>query len=111
MKRRTFITLVGGAAAWPLSARAQQPAAVRRIGVLMNLAADDREGHGRLAAFLDGLAQSGWNDGRNLRIEIRWGAGDPDRFPPIRNGARRACTGGHPGWLRGNHARIATGDP
>jgi putative ABC transport system substrate-binding protein len=80
MKRRQFITLLGGAAAWPLSARAQQPAAVRRIGVLMNLAADDREGHGRLAAFVDGLAQSGWNDGRNLRIEIRWGAGDPDRF-------------------------------
>jgi putative ABC transport system substrate-binding protein len=79
--RRQFITLLGGAAmAWPLAARAQQPERVRRIGVLMNLAADDREGKARLAAFVDGLEQSGWNNGRNLRLEIRWGAGDGDRF-------------------------------
>src|SRR4030081_216064 len=81
MRRREFITLVGGAAAtWPFAARAQQPERMRRIGVLMNLAADDREGKARLAAFVDGLEQSGWSNGRNLRLEIRWGAGDGDRF-------------------------------
>jgi putative tryptophan/tyrosine transport system substrate-binding protein len=80
MNRRAFISLLGGATASPLAARAQQPERVRRIGVLMNLAADDREGKARLAAFVDGLEQSGWNNGRNLRLEIRWGAGDGDRF-------------------------------
>ena len=79
--RREFITLLGGAAAaWPLVAHAQQGEQMRHIGVLMNLAVGDREGQGRLAAFIDGLAQSGWSNGRNLRIEVRWGAGDGDRF-------------------------------
>ena len=75
MKRREFITLLGGAAAaWPLAARAQQGERVRRIGVLMNLAADDPEGQARNTAFLQGLQQLGWTDGRNARIDIRWGA-------------------------------------
>jgi putative tryptophan/tyrosine transport system substrate-binding protein len=78
MTRREFITLVGGAAAWPVAARAQQPDKMRRIGVLMNLAADDPEGQTRLAAFLQGLQESGWAVGRNVRIDIRWGAGDSD---------------------------------
>ena len=78
MRRREFITLVGGAAAtWPIAARAQQPK--RRIGVLMSTAADDREGQARLAAFVEGLQQLGWTDGRNVRIDTRWPVGEADR--------------------------------
>jgi putative tryptophan/tyrosine transport system substrate-binding protein len=81
MKRREFITLLGGAAAtWPLAARTQQPDRVRRIGVLMNGAADDPEQQARLTGFLQGLQQLGWTDGRNVRIDTRWGAGDVERF-------------------------------
>jgi putative ABC transport system substrate-binding protein len=79
VKRREFITLLGGAVAWPLAARAQQPERVRRIGVLMNLAADDPEGQARLAALLQGLQEAGWAVGRNVRIDIRWAASDPER--------------------------------
>jgi putative ABC transport system substrate-binding protein len=79
MNRREFITLIGAAAAWPLAARAQQPSGMRRIGVLMDLAENDPEGEARIAAFLQGLAQLGWTDGRNVRIDTRWGAGDADR--------------------------------
>jgi putative ABC transport system substrate-binding protein len=78
--RREFITLVGGAAAaWPLRARAQQREPMRRIGVLMNLAADDPEGQARVAAFLQGLQEAGWAVGRNAQIDIRWGMGDAER--------------------------------
>ena len=81
MRRRELITLVSSAAlAWPLAARAQQPDRVRRIGVLMTTAADDREGQTRLAAFQQGLQQFGWKDGRNVQIETRWGAADADRI-------------------------------
>ena len=80
MRRREFITLLGGAAAaWPLAARAQQPERMRRIGVLMSLAADDPE-LTRLAAFLQGLQHLGWTDGRNLRIDTRSTAGDAERI-------------------------------
>jgi putative tryptophan/tyrosine transport system substrate-binding protein len=79
MKRREFITLVGGAtAALPLAARAQQPERMRRIGVLMNLAADDAEGQARIAAFLQGLQQLSWIDGGNVRVDTRWAAGKAD---------------------------------
>jgi ABC-type uncharacterized transport system substrate-binding protein len=81
MKRRHFIALLGGAAAaWPLAARAQQPGRMRRIGVLLNLAADDPESQRRMTAFVQGLQQLGWTDGRNAKIETRWGAGDADRI-------------------------------
>jgi putative ABC transport system substrate-binding protein len=80
VNRREFITLVGGAAAWPLAARAQQPDRMRRIGLLMNFAADDPSGQTRLLAFAQALAQSGWTDGRNVQIDIRWAAGNPDRI-------------------------------
>jgi putative tryptophan/tyrosine transport system substrate-binding protein len=81
MKRRDFITLLGGAAAaWPLAAVAQQSERVRRIGVLMNFAVDDPEAQSRNAGFLQGLSELGWTVGRNLRIDYRWGAGDPDRY-------------------------------
>ena len=81
MRRREFITLIGGVAAvWPLAVRAQQPDRMRRIGVLMPLDVDDPEAKARLAAFVDGLRQSGWTDGRNVRIDTRWPASDPDRL-------------------------------
>src|SRR5437899_12792441 len=79
MKRRDFITLLSGASAWPLAARAQQGERMRRIGVLMNLAADDPESSTRVAAFAQGLGELGWNVGRNVRIDYRWGAGDVGR--------------------------------
>ena len=81
MRRREFITLLGGAAAaWPLAARAQQRERMRRVGVLMPLPADDPQSLRRLTAFVQGLQQLGWTDGRNVRIDVRWAAGDPDRF-------------------------------
>jgi putative ABC transport system substrate-binding protein len=72
--------LIGGAAAWPLTARGQQPERIRRIGVLLNSAADDPAAQSRLTAFLQGLQQLGWTHGRNVRIDIRWGADDPERI-------------------------------
>ncbi len=78
MRRRTFIAALGGAAAWPVAARAQQTGAMRRIGVLMPLAADDPEAQGRIAAFVQGLQQWGWTDGGNVRIDTRWASGNAD---------------------------------
>src|SRR5262249_2782120 len=72
VKRRDFITLLGGSAAWPLAARAQQGQRMRRIGVLLPAAPDDAEFQSWIGAFLQGLAQSGWITGRNIRIETRW---------------------------------------
>jgi putative ABC transport system substrate-binding protein len=79
MKRRAFITLLGGAVAgWPLAARAQQPGGRRRLAVLMATAADDPESRKRLFALLQSMQQLGWVEGRNLRIDIRWAAGNTD---------------------------------
>jgi putative ABC transport system substrate-binding protein len=75
MKRRQFITLLGGAAVWPLAARAQQGERMRRIGVLMPYAADNPQGQDRMAAFIQELQQLGWTDARNVRIEYRWWSG------------------------------------
>jgi putative ABC transport system substrate-binding protein len=80
MRRRSFITLLGGAAAWPLAARAQLSERVRRVGVLMHLAADDPEGQPRITAFEQGMRELGWAVGRNLQIDYRWAASDPDRL-------------------------------
>jgi len=81
MQRREFITFLGGTvAAWPFAARAQQPDGMRRIGVLMNLAADDEEGQARLTAFVQALSELGWNNDSTVQIETCWGAGDTDRF-------------------------------
>ena len=79
MRRRTFITLLGGAAALPLAARAQQSERMRRIGVLMRGSADDADEQARLTAFLQGLQEWGWSDGRNVHIDVRWSAADSNR--------------------------------
>ena len=79
MRRRTFITLLGGVAAWPLAARAQQRERVRRIGWLAGgLAANDPESRVRNEAFLQALHDLGWVEGRNMRIDYRWGAANVD---------------------------------
>jgi putative ABC transport system substrate-binding protein len=81
MRRREFITLLGGISTmWPLAARAQQPDRTRRIGVLMGFAESDPTAQSWAAAFRDALAKLGWSEGNNLRIELRWGAADPDRI-------------------------------
>jgi putative ABC transport system substrate-binding protein len=81
IRRRDFITLLGGAAAaWPLEARAQETRRVRHIGVLTAFASDDPAEQSRVLAFAQALAQSGWTEGRNVRIDIRWGAGDTERI-------------------------------
>jgi putative ABC transport system substrate-binding protein len=81
MRRREFITLLGGAAAgWPLAAQAQQPERMRRIGVLMSQTPDNPDAPAAISAFAQGLQERGWTIGGNLRIEYRWGAGDPDRI-------------------------------
>jgi putative tryptophan/tyrosine transport system substrate-binding protein len=78
VRRREFIGFLGGAAAWPLAARAQQSDRVRRIGVLMGVAKDEPEGQARVAALREGLEKLGWIDGRNIRIEYRWADGGID---------------------------------
>ena len=76
-RRREFMTLLGGAAAaWPVAARGQQGERTRRVGVLLSLSADDPQGQARLKAFVQGLQQLGWTDGRNIRIDTRWSAGN-----------------------------------
>jgi len=84
VRRREFITLLGGAAAWPVVGRAQQGERMRRIGVLMHLAADDPEAQARIAAFLQGLQAAGWEVGRNIRVDTRWSTGD---LPQLRKDA------------------------
>src|SRR6516162_1180454 len=80
MRRREFITLLGGAAAWPLVARAQQGNRMRRIGVLMAGDENDPVSKLQLSAFIQGLADVGWTDGRNMRIELRQHGGDINRI-------------------------------
>jgi putative ABC transport system substrate-binding protein len=80
VRRREFIGLLGGATTWSLTARAQQPERMRRIGALITTAANDPEGQARLAAFLKELERLGWADGRNIRVRILWGAANPEDF-------------------------------
>jgi putative ABC transport system substrate-binding protein len=79
MRRRAFIAGLGAATAWPLASRAQPSGQMRRVAVVIPLAADDPEGQPRIAAFRQALQQLGWTDGRNVQIDVRWGASDPDR--------------------------------
>jgi putative ABC transport system substrate-binding protein len=78
MRRRTFISLVGGAATWPLAARAQQPERMRRIGMLMGYAENDSEAQAWIAAFREGLQKLGWTEGRNIRVDTRWASADAE---------------------------------
>jgi putative ABC transport system substrate-binding protein len=80
MRRRAFITLLGGTAAWPLAARAQRTESMRRIGMLSGLAENDRTTQAEIPALQEGLARLGWIEGRNLRIDVRFGSSDPDRI-------------------------------
>ena len=80
MRRREFIALLGGTAAWPRAARAQQGNRVRRIGVLMGLDENDPLVKPRLPAFTQALAGLGWTDGRNVRMDLRWSGGDVNRI-------------------------------
>src|SRR5262245_65426537 len=80
MRRREFITLLGGAAAWPIAARAQQGERIRRVGVLSNPGADDAEMQSRTAAFAQGLRELGWTIGQNLQIDYRWSNGSAERL-------------------------------
>src|SRR6516165_4498163 len=79
MRRREFIAGLGGAAAWPLAARAQQPDRVRHVGILMNVVQEDPGGPADVMAFRQGLAELGWIEGRNIHVEFRWPGGDIDR--------------------------------
>jgi putative ABC transport system substrate-binding protein len=80
LKRREFMTLVGGVAAWPLTTRAQQSARMRRVGILMAYPENDAEGRARVATFLDGLREAGLTDGRNIKLDYRWGGNDVERL-------------------------------
>jgi putative ABC transport system substrate-binding protein len=80
MKRRKFIMLLGGAAAWPLAARAQQAAGMRRIGVLTAFAESDAEAQANITAFRLSIEKVGWIEGRNFAIDYRWGDADPERM-------------------------------
>src|SRR5664279_4844551 len=79
MKRRAFIGLIGGAVAWPVVVRAQQPGGAKRVAVLMGSAENDPVAQARVGLFKKGLAENGWIENRNLRVEVRWGGGDAAR--------------------------------
>jgi putative ABC transport system substrate-binding protein len=83
MRRRELLTLLGGAAAWPLAAHAQQAGSIRRLGVLTGNTEGDPEAVADLAALMRGLAELGWTDGRNIRTELRWGAADVGRLQTL----------------------------
>src|SRR3981081_1702492 len=84
MRRRQFIAALGGAAAWPLAARAQQQRnRMRRIGLLQGLSADDQEWQRRLAAFRQAIAELGWAEDRNITLEFRYADGNPARLPAL----------------------------
>jgi putative tryptophan/tyrosine transport system substrate-binding protein len=80
MQRREFIAGLSSTVAWPVLARAQQGERVRRVGVLMPYNETDPDAKAQLSAFIDGLAELGWTDGRNIRMDVRWAAGDVDRM-------------------------------
>jgi putative tryptophan/tyrosine transport system substrate-binding protein len=80
VRRREFITFLGGAAAWPFAARAQQPERMRRVGVLMTQSESAPQGRARLSAIVQRLIELGWTEGRNTRLDIRWGAGNAERY-------------------------------
>ena len=92
MRRRDFIALLGGAAACPIAARVQQRSRMRRVGIFIDLAADDPESPRRIVAFTQRLAEQGWSEGRNVSFEFRFGAGQCGSFSQPRDGTGSACT-------------------
>ena len=109
MNRRAVISLIGGATAWPLAARAQQSQRMRRIGVLVSAVEGDPRGLEYVTAFAQGLAELGWAVGRNVRIEYRWGAGDLDRFR--RYAAELVALSPDVGFERVDRGRVSAGKP
>jgi hypothetical protein len=108
VKRRQFITLLASTAVtWPVTARAQQTERVRRVGVLLSVAADGPDGQPRLAAFLKRLQELGWTDGHNVRIDVRWGAGEAERTRKYV--AELVALGGHSGQWRPPGRGVAAG--
>ena len=81
MRRREFIAALGAVAAWPMMTNAQQIDRIRRIGVLMHVTENDPDGQARLSVFVERLKELGWAEGTNLRLDVRWGPDDPDRYP------------------------------
>ena len=111
MRRREFITLLGGVAAtWPFAARAQQSDRVRRIGLLIGIE-DDADSRAMYEAFRQGLQQLGWIDGRNVRIDARFGAGDPVRSRKYAAELVALFPGRHPGYWQFHHTTHASGNP
>ena len=111
-RRREFITLIGGAAAaWPLAARAQPSDRMRHIGVLMNTGPDDPEGKARNVAFEGALQELGWTDGRNVRIDYRWGAGDADRIRRYAVELVSLSPRRHPDRWQRDRGAVASGNP
>ena len=101
MRRREFVAGLGGTAAWSVAARAQRADRMRRIGVMLGtLPADDPETQARVTAFVQGLQERGWIDGRNVRIELRFGLNDPERLRKYRGRARRTRPGRDPRGFR-----------
>jgi putative ABC transport system substrate-binding protein len=111
MKRREFISLLGGAVAWPLAARAQQRERMRRIGVLLQIAEGDPQARIEVAAFLRELQELGWSEGRNVRIDTRWGRGQCRSHPQVRGGTSRTRPGSRPGSGRHGRGGVARGEP
>jgi putative tryptophan/tyrosine transport system substrate-binding protein len=107
LKRRSFITLLGGAVAWPLVARAQQAERVRRIGVLLPATADDQVWQARVGAFLQALALLGWTIGRNVRIDVRWATANAGE---IRRHAAELVALKPDVILAGGNSAVAAGD-
>jgi len=109
MTRREFISLLGGAAAaWPLAAQAQQPGRMRRVGVLMAFDENDPEAKAYLSGFTQGLAELGWTDGRNLRMDVRWAAGRPNA--DVRERVARPATRRHSRAWNSSDRCIPAGD-
>ena len=94
IRRREFITLLGGAAAWPVAAKGQPPDRMRRVGVLMNTVSDEQEAQARIAAFSQALKEYGWEVGRNVRIDTRWSGGDIARLRGLLAARAREADGG-----------------
>ena len=90
MRRREFIATLGGAAAWPLAARAQQAERMRRLGVLMAVAESDADARKGIGILQERLQKLGWKDGNNIRIDYRWGNGNPDRIQDLAKEDRKS---------------------